>query len=299
MKILVTGGCGFIGSNLSERLVNDNHEVSIIDNMHTGSESNISSFASKVKLYRFNSGDLWRTGEKFDAIFHQGVSSSSPMYKDDPQLVSKAIYEWTNILEYSRKFGSKIVFAATSSIYNGITPPHQEEINVPVTDYYIEARYMMERLAKLYSDLYSIKVVGLRYFSVYGKGEGAKGKYANLVTQFLWDLKAGRSPIVFGDGTQRRDFTYVDDIVEANLLALKYPQSDIFNAGFGKSTSINETIALLNKKLGTTIKPTYKPNTIKNYVKETLADTTKAKSLLGFTAKVDLDRGIDHLLRFY
>jgi UDP-glucose 4-epimerase len=157
----------------------------------------------------------------------------------------------------------------------------------------------MERLAKLYSDLYSVKVVGLRYFSIYGPGEKYKGKYANLVTQFLWDIKAGRSPIVFGDGNQRRDFTYVDDVVEANLLALKYPHSDIFNVGTGRSVSINETVELLNKKMGTSIKPTYKANTIKNYVKETLADTSKAKSALGFSAKVNLEEGIDHLLRFY
>ena len=299
MKILVTGGCGFIGSNLSQRLVEEGHEVTIIDNMHSGNEANISVFSSKVNLLRFDSGALWRAGEKFDAIFHLGVSSSSPMYKNDPILVSKAVADWTNILEYSRKFGSKIVFAATSSIYNGMTPPHREDMSVPVTDYYIEARYFMERLAKLYSDLYSVKVVGLRYFSIYGPGEKYKGKYANLVTQFLWDIKAGRSPIVFGDGTQRRDFTYVDDVVEANLLALKYPHSDIFNVGTGRSVSINETVELLNKKMGTSIKPTYKANTIKNYVKETLADTSKAKSALGFSAKVNLEEGIDHLLRFY
>jgi UDP-glucose 4-epimerase len=299
MKILVTGGCGFIGSNLSQRLVEEGHEVTIIDNMHSGNEANISVFSSKVNLLRFDSGALWRAGEKFGAIFHLGVSSSSPMYKDDPILVSKAVADWTNILEYSRKFGSKIVFAATSSIYNGMTPPHREDMSVPVTDYYIEARYFMERLAKLYSDLYSVKVVGLRYFSIYGPGEKYKGKYANLVTQFLWDIKAGRSPIVFGDGNQRRDFTYVDDVVEANLLALKYPHSDIFNVGTGRSVSINETVELLNKKMGTSIKPTYKANTIKNYVKETLADTSKAKSALGFSAKVNLEEGIDHLLRFY
>ena len=299
MKVLVTGGCGFIGSNLSERLVHEGFEVSIIDNMHTGNEANITSFSSKIKLYRLNSGDLWRTGEKFDVIFHQGVSSSSPMYKDDPQLVSKAVSEWTNILEYSRKHSSKIVFAATSSIYNGLPPPHREDMQTQVTDFYIEARYYMERLSKLYSDLYGLTSVGLRYFSVYGPRETFKGKYANLVTQFLWDIKAGRSPLVFGDGMQKRDFTHVSDVVSANLLAMKYNKSDVFNVGTGASTTINDTIGLLNQKLGTNIKPTYKPNTIKNYVQETLADTSKAEKSLGFRAKIDLTHGIDLLLKSY
>ncbi|MBI5224145.1 NAD-dependent epimerase/dehydratase family protein [Candidatus Micrarchaeota archaeon] len=299
MKVLVTGAMGFIGSNIAARLVHDGHEVFCLDNLHTGLESNVSDIRSKIKFFHADAGDVSKLGEKFDAIIHEGVYSSSPMYKNDPQLVARAISDWISILEYTRKNGNKLVYATTSSIYNGQKPPHREDMPVAVTDYYSEARYAMERLAKLYTDLYGIKVVGLRYFSIYGPHELSKGQYANLVSQFLWDLKAGRSPLIFGDGSQSRDFVYVDDVVEANMLALKHGRSDTFNVGCGKMANLNEVISILNKKLGTNIKPNYQPNKIKNYVQETLADTSKSSSILGFTAKVSLEDGIDRLVKYY
>ncbi|MDD5172182.1 MAG: NAD-dependent epimerase/dehydratase family protein [Candidatus ainarchaeum sp.] len=299
MKILVTGALGFIGSNITERLVKEGHEVTALDNLHTGSEDNISSVKNKIKTIRADSGSIGSMTEKFDAIIHQGVYSSSPMYKDNPHLTAKAIDEWVSILEYARKHSTKIVFASSSSLYNGNNPPHKEDMPILVKDYYTEARYAMERMAKLYSDLYGVNSVGLRYFSVYGPHEKAKGKYANLITQFLWEMKAGRQPVILGDGKQTRDFVYVDDVVEANMRALDYKKHDIFNVGTGKSVTINEMAVLLAKKLGSDIKPKYEPNRIKNYVKHTLADTSKAASLLGFKTQVSLEEGIGRLIKFY
>jgi len=253
MKILVTGALGFIGSNLTERLLKEGHEVSALDNLHTGSEENVESIKDKIKIFKMNSGDIEKTGEKYDIIFHNGVYSSSPMYKKDPHLTAKALDEWISILEYARKNSSRIVFASTSSMYNGITPPHKEDIIPLVTDFYTEARIEMERLAELYNKLHSVPVVGLRYFSVYGPHEKAKKNFANLITQFLWTMKEGKAPVIFGDGTQTRDFTYVDDIVEANLLAMKYGKFGVFNVGKGKSTTLNEIVKILNEKLNTQV----------------------------------------------
>ena len=295
MKILVTGALGFIGSNLTERLVKDGHEVFVLDNLHTGSEANVSTIKDKIKILKMNSSDIAKINEKFDVIFHQGIYSSSPMYKENPQLTATVISEWISILEYTRKNNNKLIFASSSSLYNGNTPPHREDMEIKIRDFYAEARYAMERLARLYHDLYGVQVVGLRYFSVYGPHEKSKGKYANLVSQFLWELKAGRQPVLLGDGTQSRDFIYADDVVEANILAMKYNKFGIFNVGTGKSVNLNEVVQLLNKKLGTNIQPKYEQNKIKNYVQHTLADTSLAKKELGFSAKITLEKGIDFI----
>lgn len=299
MKILVTGAMGFIGSNITERLVRDNHEVTCLDNLHTGTEDNIAPFRGKVKVVRKSSGEIQSLGEKFDAIIHDGIYSSSPMYKEDPHLTAKVIDEWVSVLEFVRKNPCRLVYASSSSLYNGNAPPHHEGMDIKATDFYTEGRFSMERVARLYSEFYGVKSVGLRYFSVYGKNERAKGKYANLVTQFLWDMQAGKAPVILGDGKQTRDFVNVDDVVNANMLALRYEATDVFNVGTGRSVSLNEVVALLNMKLKTGIAAEYRENKIKNYVAHTKADTKKAEMKLGFRAKIALEQGIDRLIEHY
>ena len=168
---------------------------------------------------------------------------------------------------------------------------------VYVTDFYTECRYAIERLAKLYNLLFGVKSVGLRFFSIYGPKEKFKGQYANIVSQFLWAMQKDESPIIFGDGTQTRDFTHVYDVVNALLLAWKKDfECEIFNVGTGVAYNFNEVVDLLNKILRKNIKPIYKPNPIKNYVYHTLADTTKAERMLGFKAKISLEEGLRSLL---
>jgi UDP-glucose 4-epimerase len=299
MKILVTGALGFIGSNICERLVKDGHEVVALDNLHTGNEANVAKIKDKIRIIKADSGDIGKMSEKFDAIIHEGVYSSSPMYRKDPQLVSKAIGEWISILEYARKNGCRLIYASSSSMYNGNHPPYKEDMKILVKDLYTEARYAMERLAELYHDFYGVKSIGLRYFSVYGPHEESKKDFANLITQFLWKMKKGESPLILGDGKQSRDFIYVDDVVEANMLALSSDKSGVFNIGTGKAVDLNEVVAMLNSKLGTKIEPVREPNKIKNYVAHTLADTHNAKSGLGFAAKVSLEEGVQRIIAYY
>ncbi|HDO41405.1 MAG TPA: NAD-dependent epimerase/dehydratase family protein, partial [Candidatus Bathyarchaeota archaeon] len=215
----------------------------------------------------------------------------------EPHLVGKAINEAITILEYARKNKCKIVYASTSSLYNGNPIPYKEDMPIYVTDYYTECRYAIERLAKLYNSLFNVKSVGLRLFSVYGPKEKYKGEYANIVSQFLWLMERDEPPIIFGDGSQTRDFIYVKDVVEAFMLAAeKEFNYEIFNVGTGVAYSFNEVVDLINRLLGKNIKPIYKPNPIKNYVYHTLADTTKAEKILGFKAKVSLEEGIKNLI---
>lgn len=294
MKALVTGGAGFIGSNLVEALV-DSCEVTVLDNLHTGSMKNLEEVGKDIKMVKGSCNDCLSFGLKPDVIYHLGIPSSSPMYKKNPMLVGEAINGTVAVMELARQSGcEKVVFASSSSLYNGIPAPHREDAAIQVTDYYTEARLAIERMAELYHSLYGIDYAGMRFFSVYGPHEEAKKQYANMITQFMWGMKAGQAPVIFGDGSQTRDFTYVQDIVNALILASKRG-TGIFNVGTGKAYSFNSVVDLLNKKLGKELKPQYKENPIKNYVMHTLADTSKTKSL-GFEAKYSLEKGIERII---
>lgn len=299
MKILVTGALGFIGSNLAGRLVKDGHEMVALDNMHTGSDANIAALKGRMRVIKADAGAVGKTGEKFDAILHNGIYSSSPMYRKDPQLAAKAMADWIAILEYSRKHDCRLILASSSSIYNGNPPPFREEMPVSVTDFYADVRYSMERFAELYYQFYGMKTASLRYFSVYGPREEAKKGYANIITQFLWAMRKGERPVILGDGNQARDFIHVDDVVEANMLALKAVKHGVFNVGTGRATSFNDVVSLLNRTLGTSIEPAYEKNRIKNYITVTLADMAKARKELGFTARVRLEDGVRRLAQAY
>jgi len=295
LKIVVTGGCGFIGSNLVERLVREGCAVVVFDNLHTGSLKNIKGL--DVEFFNESYSKMADIVPTADVVFHLGIPSSSPMYKRNPKLVGKAINDAIDIFEYARKSGCKVVYASSSSIYNGNKVPYSEDMPIYVTDYYTECRYAIERLAKLYNNLFGVKSVGLRFFSIYGPKEEFKKQYANIVSQFLWAMKRDEPPVIFGDGTQTRDFTHVYDVVEALILAWKRDfECEIFNVGTGVAHSFNEVVEIINKLLGKNIKPIYKPNPIKNYVYHTLADTTKAEKMLGFKAKISLEEGLRMLL---
>jgi len=295
LKVVVTGGCGFIGSNLVERLVKEGHSVVVFDNLHTGSLKNIERL--NVEFFNEPYSKLDELVPEAEVIFHLGIPSSSPMYKKNPKLVGKAINDAIEVLEYAKKIGCKVVYASSSSIYNGNPVPYREDMPVYVTDYYTECRYAIERLAKLYHSLFGVKSVGLRFFSVYGPKEEFKKQYANIVSQFLWAMRRDEQPVIFGDGTQTRDFTHVYDVVDALLLAWKKDfECEIFNVGTGVAHSFNEVVEILNRILGKNIKPIYRPNPIKNYVYHTLADTTKAEKVLGFKAKISLEEGLRSIL---
>ena len=296
MKALVTGGAGFIGSNLVEALIDDN-EVTVLENMQTGSMDNLKSVQKDIKFIKGSCNDCLDLGLEPEIIFHLGIPSSSPMYKKNPFLVGEAINGMVAIMELARKSeAKKVVFASSSSLYNGVPTPHREDATILVKDYYTEARLAIERIAELYNQLYGIDYAALRFFSVYGPHELAKGSYANMISQFLWTMQEGKAPVIYGDGTQTRDFTFVKDVTSAMITAAG-EGTGVFNLGTGKSYSFNYVADLLNEKLGTSLKPVYKENPIKNYVKDTLADTSKMKEHLGFEAKWSLEEGLDETMR--
>lgn len=288
-----------MGSNLVAELVKQGHEVLVADNLSLGTLENLANVKDRIDFFQISAGGcLSQPSIKgLDGIFHLGIASSSPMYKDSHALVGQAINDFIAILDLANREKCRLVFASSSSVYNGNNPPLTEDMAIIPTDYYTEARYGMERLAKMYYSLFGVQSVGLRFFSVYGPNEKHKGKYANLVSQFLWAMQKGEGPLIYGDGSQTRDFTFVLDIVNGLVLSMQSEVAcDVFNVGKGESYDMNQLVAILNKALGKNIKPRYVENPIKNYVQYTLANTEKAKRALGFEAKYNLAEGIKKIL---
>ena len=298
-RIIVTGGAGFIGSNLVQKLV-DNNEVLVVDNLHTGSIENLKdSEGDNLRFLKLDVRNFSTIDFDADVIFHLGFYSASPMYRENPGIVGEVVSGMISILDYAKERGSRIVFSSTSSIYNGVKPPQREDIIPQVTDLYTEARIACERLGNLYWKLHGVNVSAMRFFSVYGNHERSKGGYANLATQFMIDMKGGKRPVIYGDGSQRRDFVFATDVCDALIKASDHNGFEVFNVGYGVNYSLNELVEKINSILKTSIEPEYIEMPVKNYVMETLADTSKAERILNFKAKVDLDHGLRMIADYY
>ncbi len=283
-KYIVTGGCGFIGSNLVKKLVEDGNEVVVVDNLSTGSLDNIKdSNGEKVRVLKSIDELKELDGsDKFNGIFHFGMPSSTPIYRDDRGLIGKTANDTVNLWEFAKDRKIRIVYASSSSMYNKQEPPFKEDMLVIPTDFYTEVRLFVERLARVYYEFYGVRSIGLRLFSVYGKNEKSKGRFANLISQIEWARDKGETFEVYNEGKATRDFTHVSDVIEAFMLAMKSDLDyEIMNIGTGVSHTINQIMGAVGLK-----DFRYVGNPIKNYVADTLADTGKAEKMLGFRAKI-------------
>ena len=299
MKILVTGGAGFIGSNLVERLVADGHDVSVLDNFSLGTVGNLSGVDVEIIKGDIRDEKLVASATKgIDIVFNQAAASASPMFKTNLRdAVSVNVDGFINILNACRDNGvKKLVYASTSSIYGNLKPPVNEDSETPPLNFYASTKLINEHFAALFYREYGLDSVGFRYMSIYGPNEKSKGNFANLVSQFIWTMQKGQQPVIYGDGSQCREFTYIADVVQANMLAMKKGQNDIFNIGTGKTTSLNQLVETINTSLGTKIKPKYVKNTVKNYISVQLSDISKARKVLGYSPKYDLEKGIKEII---
>ncbi|MBI5414217.1 NAD-dependent epimerase/dehydratase family protein [Candidatus Peregrinibacteria bacterium] len=297
-RILVTGGAGFIGSNFCNTH-KEKYEVIALDNLLLGDERNLDPEVKFIKGDACNVQDLEKIG-KVDYVVHLAGTSSAPMFTGDGFINGyvNSVKSFCTVLEWARKNGvKKMLYASTSSLYGNNPLPLTEDQHIIPQNHYAITKYLYERCAESYWSTYKdIEIIGFRFMSVYGPNEEAKGKYANIISQFAWDIARDLAPVIYGNGKQFRDFTHVSDVVSGMTLAIDTDQklgAAVFNIGTGKSCTLNEIVEALSGAFGKKVEPKYIPNPVKEiYIHGQCADISKIQKVLGYEPKVKLTDGI-------
>ncbi len=309
-KAAVTGGAGFIGSNLAEYLINKGLSVVVIDDLSTGKEQNVSGWSDKAgDRFQFVRGDinetdlLRRAFAEVSCVFHLAAIPSVARSIENPAATQRANINGTlSVLTAARDAGVRRVVAASSSSIYGDDPglPKREERLGRCLSVYALSKYVTEEYCRLFHTLYGLETVCLRYFNVFGPRQDPHSDYAAVIPRFCTRMLAGKQPVVYGDGEQSRDFTYVANVVEANWIAANHPRAvgEAFNIGCGGRTSLNQLIDMLNGILGARLQPLYEPPR-KGDVKHSAADAGKAAKIIGFTPSVSLEEGLRRVLDWY
>jgi UDP-glucose 4-epimerase len=304
-NFLVTGGAGFIGSNIVKRLLKDGHDVRVLDNFSTGKRENLFEFKTN-KQFEFFEGDLrsfhivHNVVKGVDYILHQGALPSVPRSINDPITTNDVnILGTLNILEAAKEFRVKrVVCASSSSVYgNSEVLPKVETMAVAPLSPYAITKYAQERYCQVFSTIYGLETVCLRYFNVFGPNQDPTSQYSAVIPKFIKMMKKGQQPIIYGDGTQSRDFTFVDNNVEANINSCftENISGETFNIACGERYTLVELVDSLNELLGTTIEPIFKKERIGD-VKHSLANIEKAKKQLDFKVLIDFKTGLRKLI---
>ena len=310
MRFLVTGGAGFIGSHIVERLLKDGHYVRILDNFSSGKESNLS-FLSQLptpnsQLIRGDIRDITTcqlATDSIDYVLHQAALKSVPKSLAMPHDYNSVNIDGTlNILEAALKAKVKrVVMASSSSVYGNTESFPEKETDAPLLiSPYALTKLAAEYYSRVFSANYGLETVNLRYFNVFGPKQALDDEYAVVIPKFIDCMMDGRQPPVHGDGKQSRDFTYIDNVVEANILAATKPikGSEVFNVACGSDNSILDLVAALNKIMNKTIKPTHTPPRAGD-VFRSLADISKIEKMLGYKPVVSFEDGLKKTVEWF
>lgn len=303
---LVTGGAGFIGSNLVHELLQRGETVRVLDNFSTGRRSNLADVYSDIDLVEgdLRSSESCRQATKgVDVVLHQGALPSVQRSVSDPFTSHDTNATATmNLLVAARDAGVKrFVYASSSSVYgDSPTMPKQEEMIPRPKSPYAVAKLAGEHYCRIFYELYGLETVCLRYFNVFGPYQDPTSHYSAVIPLFIRAMMAGKAPTIYGDGTQSRDFTFVANNVHANLLAANQPGvgGQIFNIACGQRYSLLDLMDALNEILGTAIEPTF-DHSRRGDVKHSLADIGRAQDLLGYTVQVDFLEGLRRTAAWY
>ena len=299
-RVLVTGGAGFIGSNLANHLAADN-DVVAVDDLHLGTPENL---AEEVEFVDASVLDDDLPTEDVDVLFHLAAYSSYTMAEENKREATRVNVEgFVNAVEQAREDGCEtVVYASTSSIYGSRTEPSPEDLPVEARTCYEASKLAREQYGEYFHHHYGLTLAGLRFFSVYqgyGGAEEHKGEYANTIAQFTHKIANGERPKVFGDGSQTRDFTHVDDIVRGVELAADNRLQGVYNLGTGESYTFNEMIEMINAELGTDVDPEYVENPLEVYVHDTMADSTKMREATGWEPEISFEEGVERVCSPY
>ncbi|MFB6136605.1 MAG: NAD-dependent epimerase/dehydratase family protein [Halobacteriaceae archaeon] len=298
-RVLVTGGAGFIGSNLANHLAADN-DVVVVDDLYLGTPENLAS-GVEFRDASVLDDDL---PTDVDVVVHLAALSSREMLEENPREGARVNVEgFVNVVEQAYEDGCRtVVYASTSSVY-GNDPPYPEDTPLSASTGYEASMLSRERYAEYYDEYYDdLAVAGTRFFSVYqgyGGNEAHKGEYANTVSQWAAKMVDGEPPVLWGDGTQTRDYVHVTDVARALEAVADHRLSGVYNVGTGTNYSFNETVDLLNEALGTDVDPVYEPVPLDNYNYAQLADASKLREATGWEPRVSFEDGVRRLCAPY
>lgn len=305
-KFLVTGGGGFIGSNLSERLVRKGHGVRILDNFSTGRRENLLSFQDRIEVIE---GDLRNPGKVREAVkgvdfvLHQGALPSVVRSIENPLECTEVNVGGTlNLLWACRREGIKrVVYASSSSVYGDseVLPKVETHLPNPLSPY-AASKLAGEHYCSVFTRVYGLETVSLRYFNVFGSRQDPVSQYAAVIPRFITALIREEAPEIYGDGEQTRDFTYIDNVVEANIQACfrEGVAGNVFNIACGERVSLNQLLEILRAVTGSAVEPRHSPPRPGD-IRHSLADISKAQGRLGYSLKVDLREGLRRTVKWY
>ena len=296
---LVTGGAGFIGSHIVERLLKDGKQVRVIDNFVTGKRENLNGHIAKLELVQGDILDLElvrKAVEGIEVIFHQAALRSVPLSVDNPLATNEVNTQGTlNILLAARDSGVKrVVYASSSSVYGDSPrlPKTEDQATAPISPYAV-SKLAGENYCSVFTKVYGLETISLRYFNVFGPRQDPRSQYAAVIPKFISRALKGKPLEVHGDGLQSRDFTYIDDVVQANLLAAAAEKGvgEAFNVAKGKAYSLLDLIAALSRILGKNLQWVHTPSR-QGDVRHTLADISKARRVLGYKVHTEFEQGL-------
>ncbi len=305
---LVTGGAGFIGSHIAQGLLARGDRVRVLDNLSTGDPRNVELLGSEVEFIKGDITDpqvVAKAVKGVDCIFHEAALASVPRSVEQPLATHAACVTGTLVvLDEARKGGvRRLVYAASSSAYGDQPTSSKRETDLPAPiSPYGAAKFAAESYCAAFSATYGFETVAIRYFNVFGPRQDPNSQYSAVIPLFITAMLAGRQPIVYGDGGQSRDFTFVDNVVQGNLLAAdadaRLVSGRVFNVANGRSTSLLQLIDQLNELLGTKIKPVHEDARIGD-VRESLADITQARDRLKYEPRVSFEEGLRRSIEYY
>jgi len=303
---LVTGGAGFIGSNIVEALVSQGEAVRVVDNLSTGHAENLRGVSHQIDFQEVDIGNLAQLKEVVrgvDYVLHQAAIPSVPRSVVDPISSHNADVTGTlHVLWASKEAGVKrVVYAASSSAYgDSVQLPKHEDMPVnPISPYGL-MKFMGEEYCRLFTSLYGLETVSLRYFNVFGPRQDPTSQYSGVLSRFITVMLRGKSPVIFGDGEQSRDFTYVSNVVAANLLACHAPKAAgrMYNVACGQRISLNQVVEILNRVLGTQFPAVHEPARVGD-IKHSLAHIARAEAELNYKPAVGFEEGLTKTVAWY
>jgi UDP-glucose 4-epimerase len=306
MKVLVTGGAGFIGSHVAERLLQAGHAVRVLDNFSSGRRENILGFADELEVVEGDIQSYERAHtavQGCDVVIHEAALPSVPRSIQDP-LTSNAsnVIGTLNVLLAARDSGvRRVVYASSSSVYGaGKTLPKSEDLAVMPISPYAVAKLAGEGYCRSFWEVYGLETVALRYFNVYGVRQDPLSQYASVIPRFVDAMLAGDAPVVYGDGSQTRDFTYVDDVVAGTLLAVEAEgvAGKVFNIAAGEEVSVNRLLDVLREIIGAGVEPRHEPGR-RGEVARSHADVSAAARELAYRPSVPLREGLQMITDYY